>query len=178
MKRTTTFALAAGTTLAIALAAITVNAQPRGGWDGEVGYGMGAGYPMGYGAHMGDGAGPGAYGMGPGMMYGERGMGPGASGAYGAGCPWGTELKLTDEQRTKIADIRQDLRSKQWELMGKIRQEFARRAQASDDDAAAKADDQIGQLQQQMLANATAARKQMDAVLTKDQRQQLRRNAY
>ena len=57
-------------------------------------------------------------------------------------------------------------------------EEYARRAQAPDDAAASKADDQIAALQQQMLSNATASRKQMDLVLTKEQRQQLRRDGY
>ena len=47
--------------------------------------------------------------------------------------------------------------------MGKVREEYARRAEAPDEAAASKADDQIGQLQQQMVSNATAARKEMDA---------------
>ena len=97
---------------------------------------------------------------------------------YGPGYGAGAELNLTDEQRGKIAKIQQDMRSKQWDLMGKVRDEYARRAEAPDDAAANKADDQIGQLQQQMVSNATAARKEMDAVLTKEQRQQLRRTGY
>ena len=154
-------ALGIGTTLVVA--------QPSD-------YGYGAGYGMGPGMMYGYGMGPGmmygyghGYGIGPGMMYGN-GYGPG----YGAGA----ELNLTDEQRGKIAKIQQDVRSKQWDLMGKVREEYARRAEAPDEAAASKADDQIGQLQQQMVSNATAARKEMDAVLTKEQRQQLRRGGY
>ena len=153
--------------LAIALfVAVPATAQPYGGYcpgcwmdPGMMGYGMGPGMMGGYG--------PG-YGMGSGMMYG-----------YGYGPRYGeAPLDLTDEQRDKIDKIRQDLRSKQWDLMGKIREEYGRRAAAPDDAGASKADDQIAALQQQMLTDATAARKQMDAVLTKEQRQQLRREGY
>jgi Spy/CpxP family protein refolding chaperone len=103
------------------------------------------------------------------MMYGY---------GYGHGYGGGAGLSLSDEQRSKIDKIQQDLRSKQWDVMGKIREEYARRAEAPDDAAASQADNQIAQLQQQMIGNANAARKEMDAVLTKEQRQQLRRGGY
>jgi len=145
------------------------------------GYGMGPGMMQGYG--YGYGMGPGmmqGYGMGPGMMYGGRGgwnggygMGPGMM--YGYGYGYGGGPDLTDDQRSKIGKIQQDLRSKQWELMGKMHDAYGRRVDAADDATAEKADDQITKLQQEMIANAAAARKQMDAVLTKEQRQQLRR---
>ena len=143
------------------------------------GYGYG-GYGMGPGMMGGYGAGPGYYGMGPGMMYGYGGYGMGPGMMYGGGQGYGTGagLKMTDEQRRKMSKIQQDLRSKQWDLMGKIQDEYSRRADAPDDAAATKADDQIAALQQQMLANATTARKQMDAILTPEQRQQLRRDGY
>jgi Spy/CpxP family protein refolding chaperone len=155
-----------------------------GGWGS--GYpGMGPGMMGGYGGYGGYGMGPGmmggygGYGMGPGMMYGY-GMGPGMMYGYGYGPGYGggPALNLSDDQRSKIDKIQEELRTKQWDLMGRIRNEYARRAEASDDATASKADDQIAALQQQMIGNATAARKQMDAVLTKEQRQQLRRGGY
>lgn len=130
------------------------------------GYGMGPGMMYGYG--------PG-YGMGPGMMGGYGGYGMGHGMMYGYGPGYGTALNLSDDQRSKITKIQQGLRSKQWELMGKIQDEYAAQAEASDDAAASKAEDRVAELQQQMLSNATTARKQMDAVLTPAQRQQLRR---
>src|SRR5665811_863019 len=63
------------------------------------------GYGMGPGMMGGDSA-PGGYGMGPGMMWGD---GPGGHG-----------LDLTDEQRTKIAEIRNEFSHKQWALMEKM----------------------------------------------------------
>jgi Spy/CpxP family protein refolding chaperone len=107
--------------------------------------------------------GPG-FGTDPAEMYGPR---PGYA-EYAA-------LDLADEQRGRIDKIRQDLRRKQWDLMGRIQDEFASRADAPDDATADKIDDQIGQLRQQMMSNETAARKQMDAVLTEEQRRRLRR---
>lgn len=155
-------------------------AQPQGYGPGMMGgYGYG-GYGMGPGMMGGYGPGMGQYGMGPGMMYGYGGYGMGPGMMYGWGPRYGTGagLNLTDEQRQKISKIQRDLRSRQWDLMGKMQDEYARRADAPDDAAASKADDQIAALQQQMFTNATAARKQMDAVLTQEQRQQLRRDGY
>jgi Spy/CpxP family protein refolding chaperone len=193
MMKTRKTLLAAALVAALGIASTQLFADPQqnpgpgsGGWGGW-GYGMGPGMMYGYGG-PGYGMGPGmmygyggpGYGMGPGMMYGYGpgyGMGPGMMYGYGRGYGAGTGagLNLTDEQRTKIAKIQQDLRSKQWDLMGKMHDAYAQRADATDDAAAGKADDQITQLQQQMVSNAAAARKQMDAVLTKEQREQLRR---
>lgn len=182
--------------LAIALfTAVPAAGQPYGGYcpgcsmdPGMMGYGMGPGMMGGYGPGYGMGPGMmygyGGYGMGPGMMQGYGpgyGMGPGMMYGYGygpRGYGAGAGLDLTDEQRDKVNKIQQDLRSKQWDLVGKMRDEYARRAAASNDADASKADDQIAALQQQMLSNANAARKQMDAVLTKEQRQQMRREGY
>jgi len=68
MKRITKIAVAAGAALALVLAAAAVSAGP---------YGPGPGRNMG-----GYGAGPGYYGMGPGMM---SGYGRGMMGGYGTG---------------------------------------------------------------------------------------------
>ena len=118
-------------------------------------------------SRMGDLNISGGYGMGPGEMYG-----------YGTGYAGHMALDLTDEQRSKIDKIQEELRGKQWDLTGKIRDESASRVDAPDDATADKIDDRIGQLRQQMMSNATAARKQMDAVLTEEQRHQLRRGRH
>ena len=110
------------------------------------GYGTGPGMMGGYGP---GGYGPGGYGMGPGMMGGYSpggyGMGPGMMGGYGG---YGG-LNLTDEQRAKIDAIQQEASRKQWDLMGKTHE--------------------------QMSALMLDARKRVDAVLTKEQREQLSR---
>ena len=130
---------------------------------GMMGPGMMGGYGMGMmGPGMMGGYGPG-YGMGPGMMWG-----------YGPQGNAGPALNLSSEQRSKIGKIHEDLRQKQWELMGKMQSEYARGDNAADDAAAQKSFKNLSELQQQMFSNMLAARKQMDAVLTREQREQLR----
>jgi len=138
---------------------------------GPGGYGMGPGMMGGYG--------PSGYGMGPGMMggYGPGGygMGPGMMGGYG---PEGyNPLKLTDEQRGKIADIQEDVRRKQWALMGSMHelQSRGRGTEAPSDAEARKTYQAAADLRKQMFENSLDARKRIDAVLTKEQREQMRR---
>jgi len=152
MKRTTVRKILAAAALAGAAALGTsALAQSYG-----PGYGMMGGY------------GPG-YGMGPGMM-GGYGRG------YGAGP--GFALDLTDEQRAKFDKIQQDTASKQWELMAKLQDEQVRLNQLyysdkRDSAAVSKSFQTISGLRQQMFDNSLAARKQVDGVLTKEQREQL-----
>src|SRR5512135_2750372 len=131
-----------------------------GGYGSYHGYGMGPGMMGGYGGY-------GGYGMGSGMMYG-----------YG-GNVWGA-LDLSTDQLEKITKIQQASFTKRWALMGQMReQQFKFRellASGKTDDAAiGKAFRQIEDLRQQMWAAGAEARKEMDAVLTKEQRDQLRR---
>lgn len=183
-KLTVAKALAA---VAIALAVPSTFAQTGGQGPGMMGgyggYGMGHGMMSGYGGNgMGPGmmGGYGGYGMGPGMMgtYGGRGMGPGMM--YGHGRDMLGGLNLTNDQREKVTKIQETLSTKHWELMGKMQQQqFALREQL----ASGKADDAtIGKgyrnmegLRQQMRDSGADAQKQMDAVLTKSQREQLER---
>lgn len=133
------------------------------------------------------------YGMGPGMIgmmggYGAgSGMGPGMMGGYGAGNGMGpgmmgyrsrVDLNLNAEQRGKISKIENDVRRKQWELMGKIQDEQSQMSErdASDqrDDAAlSKSYRNISELRHQMFDLSLSARRQIDAVLTKEQREKL-----
>lgn len=135
-------------------------------------YGYGPGYGMGPGMMYGYGAG---YGMGPGMMYGYGGgygMGPGMMWDYGSAYGAGPALNLSDAQRGKIGKIREELWSKQLPLMNKMHEEYAAGANARDDATAQQSYNEFAQLRQQMFDNMLAARKQMDGVLTKEQRQQ------
>jgi Spy/CpxP family protein refolding chaperone len=127
------------------------------------GYGMGPGMMGGYGpgSQYGRGYGPG-YGMGPGMMGGYgmgpwmmRGYGPGygmwpgmmgGCGGYGYGY---NTLNLTDAQRAKIEKIQEDAARSQWEIMNKMHEAISQGWQE--------------------------AQKKIDAVLTKEQREQLNR---
>jgi len=130
------------------------------------GYGMGPGMMGGYGpGYYGRGYGPG-YGMGPGMMRGYGmgyGMGPGMMRGYGPGYGMGMgmtggcggygygygALNLTDAQRDKIRKIEEDTARAQWEIMNKMHEAMAQGWQE--------------------------AHKKIDAVLTKEQREQLNR---
>lgn len=132
------------------------------------GYGPGPGMMGGYGPGYGSGYGPG-YGYGPGMMgggYGPgygRGYGPGYGRGYGPGYGmwpgmmggWGgygygyDALNLSDEQRAKITKIQEDAARSQWEIMNKMRESISQGWQD--------------------------AQKKIDAVLTKEQREQLKR---
>jgi len=160
--RKTLLALVAG----IGLAAVAAPSFAQSGTDYPPmmggygpGYGMGPGMMGGYGPGYGRGYGPG-YGMGPGMM-GGYGMGPGMMGGYGPGYGMGpgmmggcggygyNALNLTDAQRDKIAKIQQETQRSQWEVMSKMRET--------------------------MVLGWQDAQKKIDAVLTKEQREQLKR---
>lgn len=139
--------------------------------------------------------------MGPGMMGGHgqgHGMGPGMMGGHGQGCDMGPGmmgghgqayaraialLDLNAEQREQIYRIQDDTRHLQWEFMGKIRDEQIRLsrlfdADTPDDAAMSKSYKQLSELRQQMFDNSLATRKQLDAVLSKEQREQLRGSGY
>ncbi len=138
---------------AAALAALTIGtaiAQGPGAGPGP-GYGPGAGYGPGYGrGMMGEGYGPG-YGGG----RGAQGYGPGMMGRGGYGYGPGmmlygpmSELKLTDEQRDKIFALQEAQHQKNFAAMSKFRAE--------------------------MYKSQQELRKQVEAVLTPEQRKLLR----
>ncbi len=159
------------------------NAQGPAMMGGYGGYGPGAGMMGGYGGYgMGPGmmGGYGGNGMRPGMMYGYGGNGMGPGMMYGYGANAAGALNLTDDQREKITKIQEALSTKHWELMGKMQeQQFKLRELSAsgkaDDAAIGKAYKNIEGLRQQMWASGADAQKQMDAVLTKEQRDQLQR---
>jgi Spy/CpxP family protein refolding chaperone len=168
MKRTTIgIGVAAGL-----LVAGLVAAQPYGMGPGMMnGYGYGAGYGYGMGPGMMGGYGPGAgygYGMGPGMM----------GGGFGAEAYAG--LELTAEQRQKIAEIQQATAKAQWQLMGTMHQQGYRMygnggPGAFDEAAARKSFEAMSEARKAMFELQIDARKKVDAVLTPQQREQLRR---
>jgi Spy/CpxP family protein refolding chaperone len=144
------------------LMAGAVVAQPYGmgpGMMGGGGWGMGPGMMGGYG--------PGGYGMGPGMM------GDYSSEAYAG-------LDLSAEQRRKIADIQQSTAKAQWQLMGAMHEQGYHMhglfgPGALDEAAARKAFQTMAETQKAMFEMQLEARKKIDAVLTSEQREQLRR---
>ena len=114
--------------------------------------------------------------MGPGMM-GGYGPGYGMMGGYGPGYGYGN-LNLTSEQRSKVAEIQQELRKKQWALMQSMHEIRWNQADAYkdgklDENAARKSFAAMTELRKQMFENSLAARKSMDSVLTPEQRKQL-----
>jgi len=145
---------------------------PGGGYG--PGYGMGPGMMGGYGPGYGMGGG---YGRGFGPGYGRGGPGMmGGCGGYGAG--YGA-LKLSDEQRAKIAKIQEESARQRWELMGKMHEQgFKMRelyASGQPDDAALRQTyDTMAAMRKSMFENSLETRKKIDAVLTKEQREQLR----
>ncbi|AKJ67527.1 hypothetical protein PATSB16_12470 [Pandoraea thiooxydans] len=146
---------------------------------GPCGGGMGPGMMGGYGGYGG------YRGMGPGMMGGYGGyggMGPGMMGGYGryGGYGWGSELGLTQEQLAKINRIHDDTRRAHWALMGQIMDQQAKlrdlyEAPQRDNAAIEKAEKDFAQLRQQMYDASIAAHRQIEAVLTKEQRDKLRK---
>jgi Spy/CpxP family protein refolding chaperone len=114
------------------------------------------------------------YGMG-GMMGGYGMGGDGMMGGYGSRA----DLHLTSEQRSKIAKIQDDVRRKHWDLMGKMQDERSQmneqyNADPRDDAALSKSYRTMSELRQQMFDSSLAARKQMDAVLSAEQREKMK----
>ena len=132
--------------------------------------------PYGGGAGM-----MGGYGMGPGMMGGYGGgygMGPGMMGGYGIEAYAG--LKLSTEQRKKITAIQQETSKAMWQQMGTMHEQGYHMQGmfgpgALDEAAARKAFQTMQESQKTMFAMQLEAHKKIDAVLTKEQRDQLRR---
>lgn len=172
-------ALSAGILVgATAVAASAVADPPQGnfGPDYGMGQGMMGGYGMGPGMMGGQGSG---YGMGSGTMSGQGsgyGMGPGMMDGYASRA----DLNLTAEQRSKIANIRNDVRRKHWDLMGKMQDEQAQmneqyHSDQRDDATLSKSHHDMSELRQQMFDLSLSARRQTDAVLTQEQRDKLKR---
>ncbi|MGB8436379.1 MAG: Spy/CpxP family protein refolding chaperone [Burkholderiales bacterium] len=126
-----------------------------------------AAYGPGYG--MMGGYGPG-HGMSPGMMGGfgpGYGMSPDMMGGYSPGF----DRNLNAEQRRKIAKIQDEVRHKNWELMGKMQDEQSQMneqyySDKRDDDALRKSYRKMSELRHEMFDLSLSAQKQIDAVLT------------
>ena len=155
-----------------------------GGGPGMMGGYGGGGYGPGYGmgpGMMGGGYGPG-YGMGPGMMggYGGHGyyggMGPGMMGGYG----WDgyDALDLSKEQRDKVDAIQEDAVKKRWDLMRAMHElgwnSFG--PGAGKDADPGKTYEAMADLRKQMFDTTIDANKRIEALLTKEQKEQLRKN--
>lgn len=157
------------------LVAFAASAQPYGGMGG---YGMGPGMMGGYGA--------GGYGMGPGMGPGMMGNGGGNGYGYGMGpgMMWGNgdayaNLKLSADQRKKISDIQDETFKAMWQLMGTMHQQgyhmYGMFGPGQDEQAMRKAYERMAATQKAMFEMQLEAHKKIDAVLTAEQREQLRK---
>ena len=127
------------------------------------------------------------YGYGPGMMgQGMMGQGQGmmGQGMTGQGMAGGmfAALNLSDEQRAKVLAIQEEHRKKNWATMGEVRAEqFKLRSMYGTDslDANKVVEQQkkVDALRQQMLKSRVETHNQIAAVLTPEQRKQLRQLA-
>jgi len=141
------------------------------------------------GMMMGDGMEMmGGSGQGMGMMGGGMGMGMGPGMMMGGGCGMGggmmgspgiNMLDLTDEQRGKINAIQDKLRKQHWEVMGKMMDEHSAlrdlySADTLDGKKIGATYDRIFKLKRQMIDAGIKARNDTMAVLTKEQRAQLK----
>jgi len=178
----TRFALAA-------LAAATLSTIAAAQMGQGMGPGMMGGYGMGPGTGpqdcpmVGQGAGPGMGGMG--MMHGRGGMHGGHGMKGGQGLMAGPGLRdiealdLTAEQRGKVTEIRRDLQRRNHALMGSLReirwkgQDLAKAPQL-DEAAARKLYDEGAAVRKQMFEARLEARSKAEALLTKEQLEQLR----
>jgi Spy/CpxP family protein refolding chaperone len=157
---------------------MSTNMQPgqmgSGGCMGMMGGGPGGKGMMGGGmmGGMGPGGGMGMMGMdGPGMGM----MGGGMMG--GMGPVW--MLDLSDDQRGKIEKIQDDTRRKNWDTYGKIMDEQSKlrdlyAGETVDAKKVGAAYAGIAKLQQQVIESGVEAHNRVQAVLTKEQKEQLK----
>jgi len=118
-------------------------------------------------------------GGGPGGGMGMMGMGGGGMGMGMMGMGPVSMLDLSDEQRDKIEKISDDTRRKNWDTYGKIMDEQVRLRDLTSGDTvdAKKAGAVYGslsKLQQQVFEAHIEAHNRVQAVLTKEQKEQLR----
>jgi len=173
------------------------------------GYGPGnmmGGYGPGMMGGYGSGSAP-AYG--PGMMGGYGpGYGPGMMGSYGRGGGWGSgwggmgsmmgmmgmmgitghgamgvwpyyALDLSEQQRSKMSQIQDEMRKKNWEVVGKLVDEQARlrdlyAADKRDAAAIGKQTMKIAELRRQLVEASVDAHNRIEALLSKEQKERLR----
>ena len=143
---------------------------------------MGAGKMGGHrmGGHMKGGGMMGGGMMGGGMMGGGM-MGGGMMGGHRMGGAGPLEaLGLSDEQQGKVRDIQRDLQKQHHALMGSMMElrwqsEDNAKSATFDEAAARKHYDAVAALQKRMFETRMEAQKRIQDVLTKEQREQLRR---
>lgn len=157
-----------------------MSATMQPGQMGYGGYGMGPGGGMGM---MGGGMMDMMMGGGPGGGMGMMGMGGPGMGMMGGGMMGGMGpvwmLDLTDDQRGKIEKIQDDVRRKNWDTYGKIMDEQSKlrdlySGETVDAKKVGAAYAGIAKLQQQVIESSVEAHNRVQAVLTKEQKDQLK----
>ena len=147
------------------------------------------------GAAMAQGYGPGVGGYGPGMMgggygpgmMGGGGYGPGMMGGHGPGGgmmgfgPLGA-LDLKDDQRDKIFAIQEEARTKNFGTMTQMRAEQYKmakmyNAEKADPKLIGEQQKKVDELRRQMIQSRVETRNEIEAVLTPEQKKQLRQYA-
>jgi Spy/CpxP family protein refolding chaperone len=179
------FLLTLAALAALGIAVPLVQAQPARSESPRETYGPGmmGGYggpgqgPYGPGMMRGQGQ---SYGYGPGMMGGgmmSGMMGGGMMGGMGLG-PL-QALDLNEQQQTRINQIRDETRRKNWDTMGKLLDEQARlrdllAAEKRDPAAIGKQSMKLADLRRQLLEASIESHNRIEALLSKEQRDQLR----
>lgn len=132
--------------------------------------------------HMGQGMMGGGYGMGPGMMGDEyySGRYHMGSGMMGSRMWLLDKLDLTDDQQTKINKIQDETRKLHWGMMGEmmdLQAELRDLYSAPKQNSAAidKAHKKLGELQKKMYETNVDAQKRIEANLTEEQKEKLRK---
>jgi Spy/CpxP family protein refolding chaperone len=167
-----------------ALAAATISTFAAA----QMGPGMGGGPGMGRGpgAGMAECTMQQGQGMGGGMMGRHGGMHGGMGGGMhggmmGQGLSPGmlATLNLTPEQQAKVTEIQRDQQRKRHTMMGAMREMRWKAQDAQKDgfneDAARKQYDAMAAMRKEMFESGLAARKQVDAILTPEQREKLKK---
>ena len=116
-----------------------------------------------------------AQGYGPGMM---GGYGPGPGMMMGGG-PMMASLNLSSEQKDKVFALHEQMRAKNFGTMGKLHSEQFKlqklmRADSVDSKAVVEQQKKVDEVRREMLASHLEMRKQMEAILTPEQRKQYR----
>lgn len=128
--------------------------------------------------------------QGPGMMGdGMRGQGMMGQGMMGQGMGMGAQqggvlaaLNLSEAQREKVLAVQEEHRKKNWAAMGEVRAEQYKLrglygAEKLDADKVAEQQKKVDELRRQMLKSRIEAHNQIAALLTPEQRKELRQHA-
>jgi len=172
---TLTALAALGTAVPLAQAQPARSESPRESYGPGMMGGYGGPGPGPYGPGMMRGQGQ-SYGYGPGMMGGGM-MSRGMMGGLGLG-PL-QALDLNEQQQTRINQIRDETRRKNWDTMGKLLDEQARlrdllAAEKRDPAAIGKQSMKMADLRRQLLEASIESHNRIEAVLSKEQKDQLR----